>query len=110
MSKQWGHGFHRGHAAGENWGELLADGKWEGKLVEVNARLLLLANALRLPVECGSGRTEVWWQLYVGAAAKQIEAIARELPGTVTAVTEFEKDMPAKDESAGDGVAGPAGQ
>ncbi len=89
MSRQWGHGFHRGHEEGQRWGELIASGEWEARLVDVNERLILLANALRLPVEFQSGRTEIWWQMYVGAAAKQLENIARELPGTVTEVHEF---------------------
>lgn len=95
MSKQWGHGFHAGKQEGEKWGELIGSGKWEVELCDVSARLMLIANALRLPVESQSGRTETWWKLYVAAAAKQIEEVARELPGTVTGVYEFEKDIPS---------------
>jgi hypothetical protein len=108
MSQQWGHGFHTGKQAGEKWGKLIEGGKWEVELCDVSARLMLLANALRLPVEFQSGRTEIWWQLYVGAAAKQIEAIAKELPGTAAVVYEFEKDIPdgPVDISTGRSVAG----
>ena len=94
MSKQWGHGFHKGHKEGEEWGELIGSGQWENRLCDVSARLLLLANALRLPAEFKSGRTDIWWQLYVAAASKQLEDIARELPGAVTGVYEFADEVP----------------
>ena len=95
MSKQWGHGFHTGKQEGEWWGQIIKNGEWQTRLCDVNARLMLVANALRFPVEFQSGRTETWWQLYVSAAAKQIEAIARELPGTLTQVHEFSEDVAA---------------
>jgi hypothetical protein len=94
MSKQWGHGFHAGKQEGEKWGELIGSGKWEIELCDISARLILIANALRLPVEFQSGRTETWWQMYVSAAAQQIEEVAKRLPGTLTGVYEFEKDIP----------------
>ena len=94
MSKQWGHGFHAGKQEGERWGELIGSAKLDIELCDMSEQLMLIANALRLPVEFRSGRTEMWWKLYVDAAAKQIEKVARELPGTVTGVYEFEKDIP----------------
>ena len=94
MSKQWGHGFHAGKHEGQRFGELIEGGKWEIELSDVSARLILIANSLRFPVEFQAGRTETWWKLYVHAAAKQIEQIAKELPGTLNGVYEFEKEIP----------------
>ena len=99
MSKQWGHGFHTGHQEGEKWGEIVEGGKWQIELAEVSARLYLIANALRFPVEDRSSRTDTWWALYVSAAAKQIHEIARELPGVLSNVVEFEKDIPRDSKS-----------
>jgi hypothetical protein len=94
MSKEWGHGFHNGRQAGEKWGELIAAGDWETRMSEISSRLLILANALRFPVEFQSGRTETWWQLYASSIAGQIAGIAKELPGFAAGVYEFEKDIP----------------
>lgn len=98
MSKEWGHGFHSGRKQGEKWGELIAGGEWEDRMSEISARLLILANALRLPVEFQSGRTEIWWQLYASSIAGQIASIAQELPGFAAGVYEFEKDIPPEKE------------
>lgn len=89
MSRQWGHGFHSGKKEGEHLGQLIGSGEWESELCRVSARLILIANALRLPVEWKGGRTEEWWKAYVSAAAQEIEEIASALPGTVCAVQEF---------------------
>lgn len=105
MSKQWGHGFHKGKEHGEHWGAMFEGGKWEIELSKTTARLHLLINALRLPVEHKSGRTETWWQLYVSAAANELEEITRTLPGTLNGVYEFEKDIP-QDETPNAGVTG----
>ena len=103
MSKQWGYGFHKGKEHGEHWGAMYEGGKWEIELSKTTARLHLLINALRLPVEHKSGRTETWWQLYVSAAANELEEITRTLPGTLNGVYEFEKDIP-QDETPNDRV------
>ena len=105
MSKQWGHGFHKGKEHGEHWGAMYEGGKWEIELSKTTARLHLLINALRLPVEHKSGRTETWWQLYVSAAANELEEITRTLPGTLNGVYEFEKDIP-QDETPNAKVSG----
>lgn len=99
MSKQWGHGFDKGKEHGEYWGAMLESGKWQIELSEKSNELLILANALRLPVEFKSGRTETWWQLYVGAIAKKIESIAKSMPSSIGGVYEFEKDIPEEKES-----------
>lgn len=97
MSKSWGHGFHQGKEHGEYWGALLESGKWEIELSDKANELLILANALRLPVEVSSGRTETWWQLYVGAIAKKIEAVAKSMPSTIGGVYEFESEIKDKE-------------
>jgi hypothetical protein len=102
MSKQWGHGFHTGHQEGEKWGEIIEGGRWQVELSKVSSRLSLIANALRLPVEDRRARTETWWALYVSAAAEQIQEIARELPGGLSMVFEFEKDIPRDSNQPGE--------
>ena len=92
--QQWGHGFHKGKEHGEHWGAIYAHGEWETKLSQTAAKLHLLANSLRLPVEHKGGRTETWWKVYVSAAADELEVIARSIPGTLNGVYEFEKDIP----------------
>ena len=92
MSKQWGHGFHKGQEHGEHWGTMLENGKWQVELCKTTARLHLLINALRLPVEHKSGRNELWWVLYVSAAANELEEITRTLPGLLNDVEEFENE------------------
>lgn len=94
MSNQWGHGFHKGKEHGEYWGSMYESGKWEIELSKTAARLHLLINSLRLPVEYKSGRTELWWQLYVSAAANELEEITRTLPGALNGIYEFENDIP----------------
>jgi hypothetical protein len=92
--QQWGHGFHKGNENGEKWGAIYERGEWEMRLSKTAARLHLLVNSLRLPVEHKSGRTDAWWQLYVSAATSELEEIARSLPGTLNGVYEFERDIP----------------
>lgn len=94
MSKQWGHGFHEGKKHSEQWGETIERGSWEHRLCETAGRLHLLINALRFPVEHKSGRTDLWWQMYVNAAANELERIINEFPGMLSGVYEFEKDIP----------------
>lgn len=99
MSKQWGHGFNRGKEHGEKWGALYEKGTWEIELSKTTSRLHLLINALRLPVEHKSGRTDAWWQMYVSAAADELEEITRTMPGVLNGLYEFEKDIPQPDSS-----------
>ena len=94
MSKQWGHGFYKGQEHGEYWCAILESGKWETELCKTTARLHLLINALRFPVEHKSGRTESWWMSYVNAAANELEEITRTLPGVLNGIYEFENDIP----------------
>lgn len=93
MSNQWGHGFYKGKEHGEHWGALFESGKWEFELCDKSDELLILANALKLPVEFSSGRTETWWKLYVSSIAKKIEAIAKSMPSAIGAVYEFESQI-----------------
>lgn len=95
MSKQqWGHGFHKGKQAGEKWGELVADGKWEGELSVISDRLVLLAAAMRYPLIDHNARTDTWWALHSSAVAKEIQAIAELLPGNLVSVHEFDASEP----------------
>lgn len=94
MSKQWGHGFYKGQEHGEYWGAIFESGKWGTELCKTTARLHLLINALRFPVEHKSGRTESWWMSYVSAAANELEEITRTLPGVLNGIYEFENDIP----------------
>lgn len=36
----------------------------------------------------------MWWQMYVNAAANELERITNEFPGMLSGVYEFEKDIP----------------
>lgn len=92
-AKQWGHGFHTGKKDGEYWGEMLTNGKWQIELSELSARLHILSNALSSPSEQRKERTGLWWEEYTRAIAKEIKAIATELPGTLNGVIEFTEDM-----------------
>jgi len=65
----------------------------EAQIAETSDDLMLLVNALRFPVEHGSGRTETWWKLYVSAIARKLELIANKNPGLLKSVCEFNKNI-----------------
>ncbi len=93
-AKQWGHGFHKGRSEGEEWGVLIESGRWEKELQDISLKLTLAANALRLPCNYKSGRTDVWWQIYANSVAKQIDEIVKGLPSMLNSVHEFDSEIP----------------
>ena len=91
MSKQWGHGFHKGRENGETWGKLIESGKWEEAMGDIGNKLTLISMALKQAADDRTPKTDAWWGMLASAASKSVDEIAAGLPGTLTAI---EKHQP----------------
>lgn len=86
MSKQWGHGFHKGVERGQWWGEALKGGEWEIEMSRIGDRLTLISMALQQAASEPGPKTDVWWTLFASVVGKQVQDVAAELPGVLTGV------------------------